>query len=111
MLDENKPQVAEISADAVVIARNLKEQSVRVGELLKDTSERAQARIAQIDKTVDETVEQVENVGDAVKTAVMRPVREANAVMAGVRAALWTYVQGGRRPSVDHATQDEEMFI
>jgi hypothetical protein len=56
-------------------------------------------------------VVQVENVGGAVKGAVLKPVREANAIMAGVKAAVVTYAQGGRRPSVDNVTQDEEMFI
>jgi hypothetical protein len=37
-------------------------------------------------------------------------VREATAVLAGVRAAVTTLV-ADRRPTVDHVTQDEEMFI
>ena len=45
-----------------------------------------------------------------VKEAVKRPVREAGGVIAGIKAAVSTYAHGGR-PSVDHVTQDEEMFI
>jgi hypothetical protein len=41
---------------------------------------------------------------------VSKPVREASAVLAGVRAAVST-LANGRRPTVDHITQDEEMFI
>jgi hypothetical protein len=111
ILDENRPRIAEVSTDAVEIARNARQQAIRIGELLDDAGQRAKSRIAQIDSTVEDTVEQVEQVGGAVKGAVLKPVREMNAIMAGVRAALVTYAQGGRRPSVDHATQDEEMFI
>jgi len=38
-------------------------------------------------------------------------VREVNGLAAGISAAVSALVHGSRRPSVDHATQDEEMFI
>ena len=37
-------------------------------------------------------------------------VRLKNGQTAGVRAAVSTLVEG-RRPTIDHITQDEEMFI
>ena len=117
LLEENKPRVAEIAGEAVTIAKKTRLQVERIGDVLTDSAERAKARLAQIDRTVDETVEQVEHVveqaghvGDAVKTAMLKPVKEVNGVMAGMKAALST-LAGSRRPSVDHATQDEEMFI
>ena len=111
IMEENKPRVAEISAEAVQIVRTARVQADRIGELLKDSSERAKARLAQIDRTVDETVEQVEQVGGAVKSAVLKPVKEVNGIMAGMKAAISTYAAGNKRHSIEHATQDEEMFI
>jgi hypothetical protein len=111
ILVENKPKIAQISTEAVDIVKTARIQVERIGELLSDTSDRAKARLAQIDRTVDETVEQVEQVGGAVKTAVLKPVKEVNGLVAGVKAAISTLAAGNRRPSVDHATQDEEMFI
>jgi hypothetical protein len=60
---------------------------------------------------VESTVEQVEHVGDSVKRAVLRPVREVNGLAAGISAVVSTLVRGARKSSVDSATQDEEMFI
>jgi hypothetical protein len=40
----------------------------------------------------------------------MRPVREVNGIAAGFSAAVAALVRGRKYP-VDHATQDEEMFI
>jgi methyl-accepting chemotaxis protein len=111
ILEENRPRISDVSAEAVVIAKTTREQAVRIGALLNEASDRARDRIEQIDRVVDHTVEHVENAGESVKTAVAKPVRELNGIMAGVAAALATYVRGGRRSSVDHATQDEEMFI
>jgi hypothetical protein len=78
--------------------------------LLQDAGARARARIEQIDRSVDNTVGQVEQIGENVKRAAMRPVREVNGIAAAISATVSTLVRGSR-PSVDHATQDEEMFI
>jgi hypothetical protein len=71
--------------------------------------DRAKQRLEQIDHSVDATIEQLEQVGGAMKRAVMRPVREVNGVAAGISAAVSSLVR--RKSSVDSATQDEEMFI
>jgi hypothetical protein len=41
---------------------------------------------------------------------MLKPVREVNGIMNGVKAAISAYTQGSRRP-VERITQDEEMFI
>jgi F0F1-type ATP synthase membrane subunit b/b' len=111
ILVENRPRITEMSTEALEMIKTTRQEVTRISNLLEETTVRARARIAEIDEKVIDTVEQVEQVGGAVKGAVLKPVREANAIMAGVKAAVVTYAQGGRRPSVDHATQDEEMFI
>ena len=111
ILEENRPRIADITAETLVIAKAARQQAERIGELIDDANGRAKARIAQIDRTVDHTVEQVEHAGEAVKSAVLKPVKEVNGIVAGVKAALNTYAQGGNRNSPENATQDEEMFI
>jgi len=111
LLEEVGPRVAEISTDSVAIARAGREQVERLGSLIHDASDRARERLDQLDRSVDNTVEQVEQVSEAVRRAALRPVREVNGLAAGISAAVSTLVHGPRRSSVDHATQDEEMFI
>jgi methyl-accepting chemotaxis protein len=106
-----RPHVNEISTEAAAIVRTGREQVERVGELIHDAGEVARNRIQQIDHAVESTVEQVEHVGDSVKSAVMRPVREVNGLAAGISAAVATLVRGQHTRGVDAATQDEEMFI
>jgi methyl-accepting chemotaxis protein len=102
--------VVEISANAKDISGVARDQAHRFAEVGRDIADRSKAQIARVDAVVDDTVEQVHQAGDNVKSAVMKPVREASAVMAGVRAAM-TILVDGKRPTVDHLTQDEEMFI
>jgi methyl-accepting chemotaxis protein len=111
IVEEARPRIAELSGEAVDIARSARQQVERLGELLHDAGDRARTRLEQIDQAVDSTVEQVGQVGDAMKRAVLRPVREANGLAAGISAAVSTLVRHSRKPSVDQATQDEEMFI
>lgn len=111
MVAETRPRVAEVSTETVAIVKTARKQVERAGDLLEDAGERAKSRLAQIDRTVESTVDQVEQVGDTVKRAVMKPVREVNGIAAGVSAAVSTMVHGGRRPTVESATADEEMFI
>jgi methyl-accepting chemotaxis protein len=111
LLEEVRPRVVEISSDGVAIAKTGREQVERLGTLIHDVSDRARERIDQLDRSVDSTVEQVEQVSEAVRRAALRPVREVNGLAAGISAAVSTFVHGPRRSSVAHATQDEEMFI
>lgn len=114
---ENAPKISAITTRAAEIATNAKEisdlaneQAHRFAEVGRDIADRTKAQIARVDAVMDETVEQVHHAGDNVKAAVLKPVREAGAVLAGVRAAFFS-LASGRRPTVDHIIQDEEMFI
>lgn len=115
--DENAPKISAIGTHAVSIAANArdisevaKDQAHRFAEVGRDIADRAKMQVARVDAVVDQTVEQVHHAGDNMKAAVRKPVREASAVFAGVKAAVSTLVDG-KRTSVDRLTQDEEMFI
>jgi hypothetical protein len=111
IVEDARPRINKLADEAVGVAKSARTQVDHVGELLQDAGGRAKERLEQIDRSVTATVEHVEHAGDAVKRAVMRPVREVNGLAAGVSAAVSTLVKGSRKSSVDHATQDEEMFI
>jgi hypothetical protein len=111
IMKDARPQIVDMSAEAAAIVRTGREQVERVGELIQDAGAVARNRIQQIDNAVTSTVDQVEHAGEAVKSAVMRPVREVSGLAAGISAAVSTLVRGQRKSSVDAATQDEEMFI
>ena len=122
MLEENRPRIADITAETLVVAKSVRQQVERIGQLVDDTSVRAKARIAQIDETVGRAVVVEEKNMDAVTglsgsgpaflyIIIEAPVKEVGGIVAGVKAALNTYAQGGNRHSPEDATQDEEMFI
>lgn len=63
-----------------------------------------------IDLVLEDILGRVQEVVGVLHGAVMRPVREVTGMMAGVKAALQTLLLS-RRPTVDRATHDDEMFI
>lgn len=109
-VDENSPKFSQMTTEAADMVNTLHEHVDRLGEVVKEMSDRARAQVARIDGAVDQTVEQVQQASDAVKTAILKPVKQVDGIMHGIRAAL-SVVAHSRRESVDHATQDEEMFI
>ena len=48
ILDENRPRIADITAETLIVAKAARQQAGRIGELMDDASGRARARIAQI---------------------------------------------------------------
>ena len=117
LVQENRSKFSDIASHAKEITANAKDitdvardQAHRFADVGRDVADRAKAQVARLDSAMDETVDQVQNAGQNLKSAAMKPVREASGVIAGVKAAVSTYAQG-RRASVDHVTQEEEMFI
>jgi gas vesicle protein len=114
---DNAPKISGIATRAKEIADNTKEisdvardQAHRFAEVGRDIADKTKAQVARVDAVVDETVDQVQHAGSNVREVVMKPVREASGVLAGVKAAVSAYAQG-KRSGVSHVTQDEEMFI
>jgi methyl-accepting chemotaxis protein len=110
IVDEARPKINAISDKALEVTTIARQQVARYDELLTEAADRARVQIERIDSVLEETVGRVQETTAAVQTTVLRPVREIHGVVSGVRAAIST-LSKGNRPSVDHATQDEEMFI
>jgi len=110
MVTESRPKIAEVLTRANEITITAKEQIARLSQLVNEAADSARVQIERIDTVVGDTVVRVEETTAAIESAVLRPVREVNAVVSGLRAAIGALSRGSR-PSVDHVTQDEEMFI
>jgi hypothetical protein len=117
VINENAPKVNEIMTAAKETAVNVrdvsvvaKDQAQRFGDVGRDIADRTKVQVARVDAAVDDTVEQVQELGANLKSAAMKPATEFSGVLAGIRAGVSAYAQG-MRPNVSRATQDEEMFI
>lgn len=87
-----------------------KQQFVKVDELLTDASTRAKIQMERAEMVLDDTMTRTQQTVSIVQRTILRPVREVHGVVNGLRTAI-AHLGRGSRPTVDHATSDEEMFI
>jgi len=106
--DKAEKHIAVIGASSVAILEVTKQQLTKVDELLTDASTRAKVQRAEM--VMDDTMTRVQETVSVVQRGVLRPVREVHGIVAGLRMAI-SHLAKGSRPTVDHATSDEEMFI
>lgn len=109
-LQQSRQHVVEITAKANDIMDQAKVQMNRLDALMADASARARNQLERAEMVVDDTVSRVHESVAALHSGIMKPIREINGVAAGVRTAL-RFLLRGSRPTVDQATQDDEMFI
>lgn len=109
-LDEALKQFRETGEKTHVILDNLHKEITGFSEARTEITDRVQAQIQRIELVLDDSLTDIQEIVSVVHSGVIKPIREVNGVVAGVRAALRALV-GGRRPSVAQATQDEETFI
>jgi len=110
MVEESRPKILQITTEASEITRMAKVEVARISELVTDISDRARMKVAVLDAAVENAAENLQSAASTVSHAVLRPLREINGLLNGVRAALSALVHGRQAP-VDRATQDEAMFI
>jgi hypothetical protein len=115
--NEITAKVNEIAAKANQMAGKANEmmdtgkvQLARLDDLMADATARAKVQLERADLVLDDTVTRVHESVTAVHNGILRPIREIQGMTTGVRAAVQHFLRGGR-PSVDQATQDDEMFI
>ena len=109
-VDNVEKHIEKIGATSSSILDVTKQQLVKVDELLTDASSRAKVQMERAELVLDDSMTRVQETVSFVQSGVVRPVREVYGVLTGIRTALAHLGRGGR-PTVDHVTSDEEMFI
>ncbi|MGA8026801.1 MAG: hypothetical protein WB992_06615 [Bryobacteraceae bacterium] len=102
--------VDKIGGTTSAILDVTKQQLAKIDELITDASTRAKVQMERAEMVLDDSMNRVQETVSVVQSGVLRPIREVYGVAAGIRTAL-SHLGRGRRPTVDHATSDEEMFI
>lgn len=103
-------QVVKIGESSNQILGVTKQQVAKIDELLNDTTSRAKVQIERAEMLLDDTLGRAQETVSIVQRTVLRPIREVHGVLTGIRTTL-AYLGRGGRPTVDHVTADEEMFI
>ncbi len=109
-IEDGRKQISEISGKAHGILDSTQAQLNKVDLLVNDASDRARGQMDRAELVLGDTMDRVQGLVASTHEGLLKPVNEINALMAGVRGGLG-FLFKSRRPTVVHATQDEEMFI
>ncbi len=109
-IEQGRRQFSDVATKAGEALDLAHKQLVRIDSVLADATVRAQVQMDRVEVVLDDAIGKVEETANLLNKGILQPVRELNAVAAGVRAALGVLFRG-RRLSVEQATHDEEMFI
>ena len=103
-------QIDELSLKAHGVLDSSKQQIDSFAATRDEFAGRLRAQTERLELVLDDTMSRVHDVVGVLHSGVMTPVREVSGVLSGIRTAFQTLLRS-RRPSVDRATHDEEMFI
>jgi len=103
-------ELHEAAEMAKNIMESVQEQVDGIDRARQEIAAQWRVQSERIDLVLEDILGRVQDVVGVVHGTVMRPVREVSGMVAGVKAALQTLLLA-RRPTVDRATHDDEMFI
>lgn len=108
-LEQSRVQIQEISAKTHAILDSTHSQLTRVDAVVADASIRAKVQLEKAQMVMDDTMNRVHETVAMVHGGVVKPLREINGLVSGVRAGFSAFKKPKDPSSV--VTQDEEMFI
>lgn len=109
-LQQNRKQMAEVTGKVNKLLDTAQVQISRIDGVLSDATSRARVQMDRLELVMDDSIGRVHETVAILHDGILRPLREVNGIVAGLRAGIG-YLLGNRRPSVAQATHDDEMFI
>ena len=110
IVENSEKHIEKIGVTSDAILETTKQQVAKIDELLTDATARARVQLERAEMVLDDSMGRAQETVSIVQRSVLRPIREINGLVAGLRTTI-SYLGRGSRPTVDHATADEEMFI
>ncbi len=110
MLENARPQVEEILANAAASTSMLRQQMERLEVTLNDLLDRTRLQVIRADELVTRTMDRVEETTDIVSHTVVSPVRQLAGIVQGITAGFAAFF--GRQRSRERTDlHQDEMFI
>jgi hypothetical protein len=108
LIERISPQVVTISSSLAELTEFLKKESHGVGISASEIMQRVNRQSVRLDGMLTNGLDAVERAGQVVETTVAVPIRQANGIMAAIKAMIATYRSDvpRRRASYPNADND-----
>ncbi len=109
-LSDTTRNVREVTDRASIVLESVQSQLAYFDQARGEIATHLKVQSERIELVIDDVLSRVQEVTSVIHGTVLRPVREVSGIVSGVKAAVQTFMLG-RRPTVERATHDDEMFI
>jgi 5-hydroxyisourate hydrolase-like protein (transthyretin family) len=112
ILEDSEGRISSVMGDTAEITRIARGQAQKIDRVVTDTIERLQIQVIRADQILTGAMEVVDEAGIKFRNTLWGPIRQASAVMKGIKVGLdmLRRHQGGV-PETVATSQDEELFI
>ena len=110
ILEITQHGLTEANNRTISILDATKAQLAKVDDLLADAAGRARVQMDRAELVLDDAMTRAHTTVATVQRGIIAPFREIYGVLIGIRTTL-SVLGRANRPTVDHVTSDEEMFI
>src|SRR5579862_1668495 len=113
ILEDSEGRISSVMGDTAEITRLARGQAQKIDRVFTDTIERLQIQVIRADQILTGAMEVVDEAGSKFRSTLWGPIRQASAVMKGIKVGLDILRnQQERRPASEAAAEeDEELFI
>ena len=109
-IDQTSKFLADTNARTTSILDITKTQLDKLDGVVSDAAGRARVQMERAELVLDDAMSRTQQTVASLQKGIVSPIREVHGMLVGVRTAIIALARG-RRPTVDHVTADEEMFI
>jgi hypothetical protein len=116
LLDDTQPKITSMVNDASHVVYLARGQAQKVDRLVSDASDRLRGQLVRADRILTGALEAVEDAGIQMRRTVLGPVKQASALLTGLKVGL-DMLRNRRAsastvpPDEPQEQQEEELFI
>src|ERR1700678_3121492 len=116
ILEDSEGRISSVMGDTAEITRLARGQGQKIDRVFTDTIERLQIQVIRAEQILTGAMEVVDEAGTKFRNTLWGPIRQASAVMKGIKVGLdMLRRQRNNKPDrdadADSVSQDEELFI
>lgn len=116
ILEDSEGRISSVMGDTAEITRLARGQAQKVDRVFTEALERLRIQVIRADQILTGALEVVDEAGTKFRNTLWGPIRQASAVMKGIKVGLdklRRQQNNKREPEADgdSVSQDEELFI
>jgi hypothetical protein len=116
ILEDSEERISSVMGDTAEITRLARGQAQKVDRVFTEALERLRVQVIRADQILTGALEVVDEAGSKFRNTLWGPIRQASAVMKGIKVGLDMLRRQQNNKShsdvdADSVSQDEELFI